>query len=138
MDSCNQIYSLRQLSSTGSSQVVCNSPFHSAIRTATRQSKQTPPANTGSWYRHTEIHPRNSAAFQGQSPWQGQEISAANVRQSCGCNNAVPSAAPHPPNPLSAAAELEEPGLFVIPRSHTRCPNDLTLSPPSATETAAK
>lgn len=81
------------------------------------------------WYRRTEIHPRNSAAFQGQSPWQGQEISAANVRQSCGCNNALPSAAPHPPNPLSAF-ELEEPGLFVIPRSHARarCPTYLTLS----------
>lgn len=116
MDLCDQIYSLRHLRNTGSSQVVRNSSFQHVISTATRQSKQTPPTNSGFWYRHTEIHPRNSAAFQGQSPWQGQEISAANVRQSCSCNNALPSAAPHPPNPLSAA-ELEEPGLFVIPRS---------------------
>lgn len=113
MDSSNQIYPLGQLCNTGSSQVVCSSPFFT-VPSLTRQSEQTPPANTGFGYKHTEIHPRNSAAFQGQSPWQGQEISAANVRQSCGCRSAVPSAAPHPPNPLSAAAELEEPGLFVI------------------------
>jgi len=118
MDSSNQIYSLRQPRNTGSAQVVCHSPFHSVISTAIGQSKKTPPTYSGFQYRRTEIHPRNSAAFQGQSLWQGQEISAANVRQSCGCNNALPSAAPHPPNPLSVA-ELEEPGLFVIPRSHT-------------------